>query len=497
VLATIHRFPSLEPLRLQSYPANHLYLPTRRDILHRAVVFEGDATREGNASTKTRYEIRGSARKIRPQKGSGRARLGDKKSPMLRGGGVSHGPKPRDFSTDLPKKVYDLAWRTALSYRFRKGELIIVDNAIEIESPSQRLLQHIFDLHDRERGRGRSLFVTDDTRPLLVQALKRMDRERQALTWEEVDVKDLLELTRIVIERSALHKIFREHSEDLPSQQRLKSSVGSSRIDMLNIPGWEDFSSLVQSPAEEREARRIEIYSSVVADRMATLPEHEKKTPLQTSVEKSAFALLAETFDLQREQLPSVEPLWDAWNQLEDADSIPALEIKVRILEIEKEKAQLVALAAEHMREVYKPGDGQEKEANEQEEEEPRTPQEVEAKKQQDKAREARIEEEGHNIELLETKTSLATKRADDCDIKGDMAGYEEQMEIARVTEKEWEAAMSEKEVRERVQTGEETEQLAGELEETTHDPAARDITVQERPLIEADNKPVKKEESK
>ena len=53
VLATIHQFPSLEPLRFEQYPANHLYLPTRRDILHRAVVYEGDMTRLGTASTKT------------------------------------------------------------------------------------------------------------------------------------------------------------------------------------------------------------------------------------------------------------------------------------------------------------------------------------------------------------------------------------------------------------------------------------------------------------
>ena len=68
----------------------------------------------------------------------------------------------RDFSTDLPRKIYDLAWRTALSYRFRKGELIIVENAIEIETPSAPYLEHIFKLHERERGKGRSLLITGE-----------------------------------------------------------------------------------------------------------------------------------------------------------------------------------------------------------------------------------------------------------------------------------------------------------------------------------------------
>src|SRR5579863_1203709 len=69
----------------------------RRDILHLCVVHHLDSLRQGSANTKTRGEVRGSGRKIRRQKGSGKARLGDGQSPMLRGGGVAFGPKPRDF----------------------------------------------------------------------------------------------------------------------------------------------------------------------------------------------------------------------------------------------------------------------------------------------------------------------------------------------------------------------------------------------------------------
>src|SRR5436305_4289693 len=132
VLATLYDFPTMEPLRMIKYSREQLRLPLRRDILHRAIVYEGDKTRQGTASTKWRDDVHGSGRKIRPQKGTGQARLGDKKSPMLRGGGVAFGPHPRDFSTKLPRKIYDLAWRTALSYRYKKGELIILDNKIVI-----------------------------------------------------------------------------------------------------------------------------------------------------------------------------------------------------------------------------------------------------------------------------------------------------------------------------------------------------------------------------
>lgn len=220
---TLHAFPSLEPVRFTTYPDTHLLLPLRRDILHRAVVFEGDATRQGTASTQWRSEVHGSNRKIRPQKGTGRARLGNKKSPMLKGGGVAFGPKPRDFSTDLPRKVYDLAWRTALSYRYRKGELLVIDGAAEIdrEGPgSARWIKELLRWHALGNPDGRSLFVTAEKRPHLFGALDmpKMGKEARALEVEDVDVKDLLEHGRLVIEQKALNWIFREHSTDLKSK---------------------------------------------------------------------------------------------------------------------------------------------------------------------------------------------------------------------------------------------------------------------------------------
>ena len=306
VFATVHQFPSLEPLRLETYPANHLYLPTRRDILHRAVIYEGDGTRRGTASTKTRHEVRGSARKVRPQKGSGHARLGDRKSPMLRGGGVAFGPKPRDFSSKLQKKVYDLAWRTALSYRYRKGELIIVENAMEIESPSTRLLGDIFKHHERLRGKGRSLLVTLEERPLLQEALLDMDRGGQTLTWEKVDVKNLLELSRIIIERDALHNILLTHQEDLTHKafpKGHKSLISSSPpADLEDTIGWAEFRDLFLLEDSKRASSRPDAYESVASKRYAyatSLPVSPQRTELTTS----AYNLLAEAKELQFQHL--------------------------------------------------------------------------------------------------------------------------------------------------------------------------------------------------
>lgn len=220
VTTTIYKFPEMEPLRFESYDSKHLHLPLRRDILHRAVIFEGDATRQGTASTKTRYEVHGSHRKIRPQKGTGQARLGTSQSPMLSGGGKSFGPHPRDFSTELPRKVYDLAWRTALSWRYRRGELIICEDGMDIEYPKTRFVRQIFEHNGWGQPDGRSLVITGSFRKNLFRALRHAGEDGRIQMAREVDVKDLLELGRIIIEKKALDEMIKEHSSDLISKVR-------------------------------------------------------------------------------------------------------------------------------------------------------------------------------------------------------------------------------------------------------------------------------------
>jgi len=185
-------FPSMEPARYEQFPSTFLHAPLRRDILHKAIVYEGDAHRLGRAKVKTRGDVHGSSRKIRPQKGTGRARLGDKKSPMLRGGGVAHGPQPRDFSSALPRKVYNLAWRTALSYRYRRGELFVVGNLLEIQAPDAALAAAIFDVHGWGHEASRSLLITAEFRPNLEVAMKTLGAEGRVLVADQVDVKDLV-----------------------------------------------------------------------------------------------------------------------------------------------------------------------------------------------------------------------------------------------------------------------------------------------------------------
>jgi len=97
-------------------------------VMHQVVTAQLAAKRAGTHSTKTRSEVRGGGAKPWRQKGTGRARQGSIRSPQWRGGGVAHGPHPRDYSQRTPKKMIRLALRGALSDRAAEGKLIVVDD---------------------------------------------------------------------------------------------------------------------------------------------------------------------------------------------------------------------------------------------------------------------------------------------------------------------------------------------------------------------------------
>lgn len=224
LMATLYRFQNMEPLEFIEYKKEQLGLPLRKDLLHKAIVYEGNMTRQGTASTKWRDQVHGSGRKIRPQKGTGRARLGDKKSPMLRGGGVAFGPHPRDFSTELHKKVYDKAWRTALSWRFKKDQLYIVDKIALTRDQSPLRLKFMLDAHEWGKKFGRTSLITDVKRERVMDAASEFPGNMRALDVDDVDVKDLLETGRLIIEKAALDRILAMHSRDI--NMTVPSAVG-------------------------------------------------------------------------------------------------------------------------------------------------------------------------------------------------------------------------------------------------------------------------------
>lgn len=174
--------------------------PIRRDILHLCVVHHLDSLRQGTASTKTRGDVRGSGHKIRPQKGSGRARLGDGQSPMLRGGGVAFGPKPRDFSTKLPRKVLQLGMRVALSAKLKEQALGVVETLAWPRVKTKELAERL-----RELSWGQTLFVTGlDKVPEYLEKSSGNIPGVDTVTAEDLTVYDAVKWRRLILDVSAV-----------------------------------------------------------------------------------------------------------------------------------------------------------------------------------------------------------------------------------------------------------------------------------------------------
>jgi large subunit ribosomal protein L4 len=107
-------------------------------LMHQVVTAQRAAARQGTHSTKTRGDARGGGRKPYRQKGTGRARQGSNRAPQFTGGGIVHGPKPRDYSQRTPKKMIAAALRGALSDRARNGRIHAVTELVEGQTPSTK-----------------------------------------------------------------------------------------------------------------------------------------------------------------------------------------------------------------------------------------------------------------------------------------------------------------------------------------------------------------------
>jgi len=119
-------------------PADVFDAPANKALMHQVVVAQLAAARQGTHKTKTRGEVRGGSSKPWRQKGTGRARQGSRRAPQWRGGGVVHGPIPRDYRQRTPKKMKAAALRGALSDRARGGRVHVVETFVDGDTPSTK-----------------------------------------------------------------------------------------------------------------------------------------------------------------------------------------------------------------------------------------------------------------------------------------------------------------------------------------------------------------------
>jgi large subunit ribosomal protein L4 len=162
-------------------------------ILHEVVRMQRAARRAGNACTKTRVEVRGGGRKPWKQKGTGRARAGTNRSPLWRGGGVAFGPKPRDYSFKLNRKVRQQAVAMALSARFQEGNLVVLDD-FSMDQIKTKDFVKIMNVLDVTNG----IIVTDNAPEALAKSSRNVNGYK-VISSEGLNVYDLLLHKKVIL----------------------------------------------------------------------------------------------------------------------------------------------------------------------------------------------------------------------------------------------------------------------------------------------------------
>ncbi len=161
------------------------------------------ARRAGTASTKTRAEVRGSRRKILPQKGTGNARHGDRKANIFVGGGVAHGPHPRDYYYALPKKVRKKALKGVLSMKLKDGELTILED-FTFDEPKTKKAIEVLKNFGLEKSKVLLVLANKDNN--VIKSFRNLPKAKVLLV-EGLNTYDILNADHVLITKSALEKI--------------------------------------------------------------------------------------------------------------------------------------------------------------------------------------------------------------------------------------------------------------------------------------------------
>jgi large subunit ribosomal protein L4 len=177
----------------------------KETLFQEVVKMQLASRRSGTASTKTRSEVRGGGAKPWRQKGTGRARAGTRSSPIWRHGGTVFGPKPRDYSYRVPKKVVRAALKSAIQYKLNEGKLKIFE-AIELEEPKTSLAVEVFG----KAGLENALLVIDGEnggKNRNLELATRNLKDYKVLEVAGINVYDVLRYNELVMTRGAFEKI--------------------------------------------------------------------------------------------------------------------------------------------------------------------------------------------------------------------------------------------------------------------------------------------------
>jgi large subunit ribosomal protein L4 len=165
----------------------------KSDVLHQVVTMQLANRRSGTACVKHRSDVKGSTRKLFRQKGTGRARRGDIKSPLLRGGGVVFGPDGRSYSYNVPKKVRKLALKMALSSKLKEDKLVVLDN-FDISQIKTKDFVKVLNALDK-----RNVLIVTDQKNENMELSSRNLPDVKVLRSEGLNVYDILRYDELIL----------------------------------------------------------------------------------------------------------------------------------------------------------------------------------------------------------------------------------------------------------------------------------------------------------
>lgn len=183
-------------------PADIFEVDVNVGLMHQAYVRQMANARQGTHKTKTRSEVRMTGAKWYRQKGTGRARHGAKSAPIFVGGGVAHGPRPRDYTKDMPKQMRRKAIRCALSALARDEQLVFVDS-FNIGSPKTKEMRQTL---NNLVGDNSALILLADKNENVERGVSNLDNARY-LRANYLNIRDLLQYDKVIVPLDALELI--------------------------------------------------------------------------------------------------------------------------------------------------------------------------------------------------------------------------------------------------------------------------------------------------
>jgi large subunit ribosomal protein L4 len=247
-------------------------------LIHQVVVAQLAAARQGTHSTLRRGEVAGGGRKPHKQKGTGRARQGSSRAPHMTGGGVVHGPKPRDYEQRTPKKFKAAALRGALSDRARNGRLHVVESLLDGDAPSTKTA--VATLRGvTERPRVLVVIQHEDTNTL--KSLRNIT-DVVLLTFDQLNTYDVLKSDDVVFTKAAFDAFV-----------AARSAEGTATVKLSKAVVVDEKPAAKKAPAKKAPAKKAPA-KTTAAKTTAAKTTAAKKAPAKKAPAKKAAAAKGE-----------------------------------------------------------------------------------------------------------------------------------------------------------------------------------------------------------